>query len=149
MRLLTKVSTVILGTALAAAMATGQASASANATVIPNSASSCNPTPFTAVTECTQVIGGGLKVDSITGRALSNVDYTITEVHIEIYGPGGTIKNCGQVDLAPGRSTPNCTWNNPVPQYDVQPGDYCTRVWQFVVAGYYIDLSNECINVHA
>lgn len=115
----------------------------------PDSASSCNPDPFAAVTECTQVIGEGLEVNSLSGKALSNVDYRITEVHIQLYGPHGTIKNCGEFTLNAFATGPTCTWNNPHPETNVTAGDYCSRAWQKVTSGHYTDLSNECIDVHS
>jgi hypothetical protein len=91
----------------------------------------------------------GLEVNSISGKALSNVSYNITEVHIEIYGPHGHIHNCGEFTLNAFRTGPTCIWNNPNPETNVTAGDYCSRAWQKVTSGYYIDLSNECIGVHS
>jgi hypothetical protein len=127
----------------------GAATTAQRASTGVNSGSGCNPDPFAAVTECTQVIGAGLEVDSISGGGYSNVDYTITEVHIEIYGPNGHIHNCSQFNLAPFGSMPICRWTNPNPETNVRAGDYCSRSWQQVTPGYYIVLSAECINVHA
>ena len=114
---------------------------------IPDSATDCNPNPLTAVSECTTVLGGGLKISQITGIAISNVDYTITEVHIEIYGPKGLIHNCPNINLQ-AFSTAGCTWPNPHPSTNMPGGDYCSTAWEHIAGGYYARLSTECVNVH-
>jgi hypothetical protein len=128
----------------ATAHSAGQASLSQ---VIPRSATNCNPNPLAAVSECTTVLGGGLKISQITGIAISNVDYTITEVHIEIYGPNGLIHNCPNINLG-AFSTAGCTWLNPHPNTNMTGGDYCSTAWEHIVGSYYARLSTECINVH-
>jgi hypothetical protein len=123
--------------------------AAVTAQVTPDSDASCNPDPFAAVTECTAVVGEGLEINSIAGAALSNVDYRITDVHIEIYGPHGLIHNCAEFNLGAFATGPTCIWNNPTPKTHVTAGDYCSRAWQKITDNDYIDLSNECIDVHS
>jgi hypothetical protein len=116
--------------------------------VSPESASNCNPTPLKTVTECTTVLGGGLKITQITGIAINNTGSNITDVHIQIYGPHGTIQNCPAQTLL-GDDTIGCTWKNPSPNANETAGDYCSTAWEFIGAGYYVRLSSECIGVHA
>jgi hypothetical protein len=122
----------------------------ASTSVIPNSATSCNPNPLLAASECTTVIGHGLKVKSVSGFAVSNLPFTtLHHLHIEIYGPRGKkVKNCGEFSLSPGAQGPVCTWHNPHPNKNVRKGNWCSRVWQKVGKKKYQILSNECIPVH-
>jgi hypothetical protein len=115
---------------------------------IPASATDCNPTPLAAVSECTTVLGSGLKISQITGIAISNVDYTITQVHIEIYGPNGLIHNCPNINIG-AYDTAGCTWKNPTPNTNRTGGDYCSEAWEHITGSYYAKLSTECINVHS
>ena len=116
--------------------------------IIPRSGTDCNPNPLAAVSECTTVLGSGLKISQITGIAISNVDYNITEVHIQIYGPKGTIHNCPNITLQ-AFSTAGCTWPNPNPNATMAAGDYCSTAWEHIAGGNYARLSTECINVHS
>jgi hypothetical protein len=114
----------------------------------PDSATDCNPNPLYAVSECTTVLGAGLKISQITGIAISNVDYDITQVHIEIYGPHGAIHNCPNITLG-AYSTAGCTWKNPSPNATMTAGDYCSEAWEHIAGSYYAKLSTECIDVHS
>jgi hypothetical protein len=141
---------LIAGTAcLAASFAVPATAAMAQPAVIPLTGSHCNPDPLAAATACTTVIGGGLQINAIQGGGFSNYEFTITEVHVEIYGPNGTIHNCTQFDLASYGSVPTCTWKNPQPSKTWPAGDYCSRLWEYTGGGSYADLSNACVDVHA
>jgi hypothetical protein len=119
--------------------------------ITPDSASNCNPAGIELGTwsECTQVIGEGLEINSISGKLINWSPINLTEVHIEIYGPKGTIKNCAQFNLAGGATSPTCTWKNPNSTAQMPAGDYCSRAWEYSGNGSYADLSNECIDVHS
>jgi hypothetical protein len=118
--------------------------------ITPESASNCNPAGIELGTwsECTQVIGDGLEINSITGKLINWSQINLSEVHIEIYGPKGTIKNCTQFNLAGGATSPSCTWKNPNQTAQMPAGDYCSRAWEYNGSGY-TDMSNECIDVHS
>lgn len=134
--------------AATAAPSAGTASRSVSHIARPDSGSDCNPTPLAAVSECTTVLGAGLKISQITGIAISNVDYDITQVHIEIYGPHGAIHNCPNITLG-AYSTAGCTWKNPSPNATMTAGDYCSESWEHISGNYYAKLSAECIDVHS
>jgi len=137
--------------AATAAPATGATARSVQAELVqarPDSGSDCNPTPLAAVSECTTVLGSGLKISQITGIAISNVDYDITEVHIEIYGPHGAIHNCPNITLG-AYSTAGCTYKNAAPNANNVAGDYCSEAWEHISGSYYAKLSTECIDVHS
>jgi hypothetical protein len=152
------IATILALPASAATAATGTSTTGTSTTVrsadqaslsqaIPESATDCNPNPLAAVSECTTVLGSGLKISQITGIAISNVDYTITQVHIEIYGPNGVIHNCPNINL-PAFDTAGCTWLNPHPNTNMTGGDYCSTAWEHIAGGNYARLSTECIDVH-
>jgi hypothetical protein len=122
------------------------ASASTHATVTPQTATGCNPDTLYPVQQCTQLIGDGLIINSITGIAINWSDYSISEVHIEIYGPKGTIKNCAQFNLAAYATAPICTWKNPNQNANMPPGDYCSRTWAYNGSGY-TEIGVECVGV--
>lgn len=113
----------------------------------PASATDCNPNPLTVATECTTVLGSGLKISQITGITINNTSGDVTDVHIQIYGPNGTIQNCPAQTL-PADSTIGCTWKNPNPNATNTAGDYCSKAWEYLGGGYYAALSVECIDVH-
>lgn len=141
---------VLAGLALPAGAASAATGLSASQSAVPFSASGCAPDeyPEVLVQQCTQVIGGGLKVDAISGKSINSTDVALNELHVEIYGPDGTIKNCPQFNLPAYRTGPQCNWNNPVPQYDMTPGNYCSRTWQYNGRDYVV-LGIFCIDVHA
>lgn len=116
--------------------------------LIPESGTDCNPNPVATVSECTTVLGSGLKISQITGIAISNVSNNIPQVHIQIYGPKGTIHNCPNITLQ-AFSTAGCTWPNPKPNATMPGGDYCSTAWEHIAGDYYARLSTECINVHS
>ena len=148
------IATILALPANAATAATGTSTTARSADqaslsqVIPKSATNCNPNPLAAVSECTTVLGKGLKISQITGIAISNVDFTITQVHIEIYGPHGLIHNCPNINLQ-AFSTAGCTWLNPHPNTNMTGGDYCSTAWEHIAGNHYAKLSTECINVHS
>ena len=100
----------VLGAAvLASALAMSAGLASAGAATAPAkphvqvhgpmiqfSASNCNENILNLVTECTAVSGSGLHINYLAGWAIH--DYwdvqSYPQVHIELYGPHGHIKNC-------------------------------------------------------
>jgi hypothetical protein len=119
--------------------------------ITPLSASDCNPAGalLNTYSECTQVIGGGLEINSISGKLINFTGFTLNEVHIQIYGPQGSIYNCAQYNIKPYATGPTCTCKNPQPSKQWPAGDYCSRAWEYAGDGSYADLSNECIDVHA
>jgi hypothetical protein len=119
-------------------------------TIVPYSAGPyCNNYPSGAWANCTTVIGTGLKITSISGFTVNDVNVTEKNMHVQIYGPNGTIKNCGTFSVAGGAFGPTCTWTNPSPNTNEPAGDYCSVTWQLESNGTYQDSGAECIGVHA
>jgi hypothetical protein len=77
---------------------------------------------------------------------VTNLDGTVeNNIHIEISGPHGAIKNCGQVNLGGGATT-TCTWS---PNANETAGNYCTDTWQYNPSTKkYTDRGHACVNVH-
>lgn len=131
--------------ASAAVASPGHAS---HAMAVPLTATECNPNPIQSANECTTVVGTGLYVDHISGTLFSNSLEDLTKIHIQIYGPHGTLHNCAQFTLpALGVSDP-CLWLNPTPSVHVTAGNYCSRAWQKIGSAFYV-VSTECVDVHS
>ena len=139
------------GRALAASTPASQArAASLPSTIVPFSAGPyCNNYPSGAWANCTTVNGTGLKITSISGFTVNDVNVTEKNMHVQIYGPNGTLKNCGTFSVAGGAFGPTCTWTNPSPNTNEPAGNYCTVTWQLESDGTYRDSGAECIGVHA
>ena len=108
----------------------------------------CNNYPTGAWANCTTVIGSGLKITSISGFTVNDSGLTEKNMHVQIYGPNGTIKNCGTFTLN-SPNGPTCTWTNPSPNTNETAGSYCSVTWQLESDGTYRDSGAECIGVHA
>jgi hypothetical protein len=109
----------------------------------------CNNYPSGGWANCTTVIGSGLKITSISGFAVDDAGVQEKNMHVEIYGPRGAIKNCGTFTLNYPNKGPTCTWTNPSPNTNEPAGSYCSVTWQFESDGTYRDSGAECIGVHA
>ena len=109
----------------------------------------CNNYPTGAWANCTTVTGSGLKITSISGFTVNDGTATEKNMHVQIYGPNGTIKNCGTFTLPLGGFGPTCTWTNPSPNVSEPAGSYCSVTWQLESDGTYRDSGAECIGVHA
>jgi hypothetical protein len=139
-----------LGLALPGRALAAPASQATPRTVVPFSAGPyCNNYPLGAWANCTTVNGTGLKITSISGFTVNDSSSTLKNLHVQIYGPNGTIKNCGTFSLAGGALGPTCTWTNPSPNTSEPAGNYCSVTWQLESNGTYRDSGAECIGVHA
>jgi hypothetical protein len=120
------------------------------APVVPATASGCNTASLDQWHNCTTVTGSGLKITSISGYGVSEVDGTLSNLHVEIYGPNGLIKNCGTFSIpGMGDTGPICSWTNPKPSTNQTAGDYCTITWQYEGGTTYKSGGAECIGVHS
>jgi hypothetical protein len=118
--------------------------------IIPRTGSGCNYQGIGVHWyNCTTVVGGGLKITSISGYTVNYLRGSQSNMHVEIYGPNGLIKNCAPFTLPGGGQGPTCTWNNPNPNATMTAGDYCSVAWQYQGNNYYEEGAPECIGVHA
>lgn len=116
----------------------------------PATASGCNAASLAQWHNCTTVNGSGLKITSISGYGVSEVDGTLSNLHVEIYGPSGLIKNCGTFSIpGMGDTGPICSWTNPSPQASKRAGDYCSITWQYEGGTTYKAGGAECVGVHS
>lgn len=139
----------VTGRALAATMPASHAQQPVKAPRPYSAGPYCNNYPSGAWANCTTVIGSGLKITSISGYTVNDGTATEKNMHVQIYGPNGTIKNCGTFTLPLGGFGPTCTWTNPSPNATEPAGSYCSVTWQRESDGTYRDSGAECIGVHA
>ena len=132
----------------ASAQAQGHSNSKDVEIAAPATGTGCNPDPVSPVTECTTVVGTGLKISSISGWTVNETFGTFNKsLHIEIYGPQGHLGNCNPFSLGPLATGPTCVWRNPHPNVNRKGGNYCSRVWR-LAGGHYSVLSAECVKVH-
>ncbi len=124
---------------------TAMASADQPSVVRPMTGVGCySGTSYGEGQECTEVVGSGLKVTSISGEFNNTTPFTAT-IYIDFYGPNGHITNTGNLTVASGKSTGYHTWHNPNPNANMTPGDYCTEAF---LAGSNLAFWSDCIQVH-
>jgi hypothetical protein len=96
----------------------------------------------TGAEECTQVVGTGLRITSISGK-FDNQDGATT-IYIDFYGPDGHITNTGNMTVGSNGSTGWITWHNPNPNFNMTAGYYCTEA--YLSDG--TPIISDCIEVH-
>jgi hypothetical protein len=111
------------------------------------SAQSCGQNVANLVDQCAAVSGSGLHINHLSGWAVHDWWDVLSypQVHEELYGPRGHIKNCSVGDFPPGDQTPTCTWS---PNASEPAGEYCSRTWSLNGTKWEI-LATDCIYVHA
>ena len=145
-------SVVFAGSAMAAT--TGKTAVSPTAitygsSIVPATGSGCNEFTLAPWYNCTTVAGSGLKVQSISGYVHNPDDGTLSNMHVEIYGPNGLIQNCATFSVGPDDNGPICKWTNPTPNTNRPAGDYCSVTWQYEGGNSYEEGGPECIDVHS
>jgi len=121
----------------------------ANSAIVPETGSGCNEFTLAPWYNCTTVTGSGLKITSVSGYVHNPDDGTLSNMHVEIYGPKGLIQNCGTFSVGPGDTGPICKWTNPHPNANEPGGDYCSVTWQYEGGNSYEEGGPECVNVHS
>jgi hypothetical protein len=95
-----------------------------------------------SLSACVQTFNQNLYITSVQGWAYEPGDNgQYKNVHIELTGPKGLIKNCAAVTVASGGSTPRCEWT---PKADEAEGSYCATAWWEKSAGDYQDMGEAC-----
>jgi hypothetical protein len=138
-RLMIAAGAVLSGAMLAASGLPAQA-----ATTVTVTQSNCGINILNLVQECTSLTSNGTHLYSLSGWGQNlpeSIDQPFPDVHIELYGPKGLIKNCASVaQLTSGEWTATCTWS---PNDTRAAGNYCSRMWSYIGTKWY-DLANEC-----
>jgi len=93
---------------------------------------------------CVDVTGSGLHVDSVEGSFVNLLSGSQDDIHIELSGPKGLIKNCAQTNVS-SEETITCTWS---PNATETAGDYCSTTWHYA-DGTYNSLGKACLDVHS
>lgn len=127
----------------------GSASATGRPAVVRHTGSGCNFATLAPWYNCTTVNGSGLKINYISGYVHNPADGPLSNLHVEIYGPKGLIKNCGTFSVGASDDGPICKWTNPSPGTNEPAGDYCTVTWQYEGGNSYEEGGPECIGVHS
>ena len=120
-----------------------------NTQPIPDTGSGCNEFTLAPWYNCTTVTGSGLKIQSVSGYVHNPDDGTLSNMHVEIYGPKGLIQNCGTFSVGADDNGPICKWTNPSPNTNEPAGDYCSVTWQYEGGNSYEEGGPECVNVHS
>jgi hypothetical protein len=98
-----------------------------------------------AISACVQISGSGDHITRMKGWATSNEVFPLGDMHIELEGPHGKIKNCASFTLPGYSNGPNCVWT---PNRKETPGRYCSTLWWYnPYAGGYEDFGTPCITV--
>ena len=93
--------------------------------------------------ECTEVVGSGLKVTSISGQ-FNNGTNSAETIYIYYYGPKGYITKTANLNVPAQGSTSWHTWHNPNPNANMPAGDYCTEAYKSNGS----PIISDCIQVH-
>lgn len=141
-RLMIAAGAVLSGAMLAASGLPANAAAAAAAAAVTQR--NCGINIVNLVDQCTSLTSSGKHIDSLSGWAENlpeDFPLSYPDVHIELYGPKGLIKNCPSIsNWSPGQTTLTCTWS---PNDTRAAGNYCSRVWSYIGTTWK-DLANEC-----
>jgi hypothetical protein len=144
---------ISIATANRAAAVTTPTSAAAitytAASLVPATGSGCNEFTLAPWYNCTTVTGSGLKIQSVSGYVHNPDDGTLSNMHVELYGPDGLIQNCGTFSVGADDNGPICKWTNPSPNTNEPAGDYCSVTWQYEGGNSYEEGGPECVDVHS
>jgi hypothetical protein len=97
-----------------------------------------------ALDTCDSVNGSGLHVNYVQGSVQNTHGSVQTNIHIELSGPRGLIKNCAQTNIQ-GLATIYCKWS---PNANEPAGQYCTTTWKYA-NGSYSEQGHACVDVHS
>lgn len=135
-------------TALSSALPAAAMAATAHPSVVqpptPDSGNSCSVSITGQPQECTEVIGSGLHITSISGTFKNRSSTTYSNVRIRFYGPNGTITYTGYYPGYAGKTLGPFVWHNPNPNANMTPGNYCTQAVGDVGV-----IQSDCIGVHS
>jgi len=96
-------------------------------------ANTCENFFFPGYYLCENLSGSGLHIDYLHAAAtFQAASGESMSVHIQIWGPNGTIKNCSEVTIHGGQTT-TCQWS---PNRNEPAGNYGFTVWQKLSSGW-------------
>jgi hypothetical protein len=103
----------------------------ASATPALASASTCENVFFPNYYLCENLSGAGLYINYLHAAATYQETGSVS-IHIEIWGPSGTIKNCSEITIKDNQ-TATCQWT---PQNNKPAGSYGFTVWRKLSNGW-------------
>jgi hypothetical protein len=112
----------------------------------PDAASGCHPATLSAPQPCISVTGSGLDIGTLSGWDINSTQTSWANLHIELTGPNGLIKNCPQFTLQVGYESPVCSWS---PNHDEPAGTYGQTTWQATGTNSYRDVTGITVGVHS
>jgi hypothetical protein len=92
---------------------------------------------------CLNISGSGSHIDSFKGWAENQTTIRWNNLHIELTGPNGKVKNCAAFSLDNGKIGPACTWS---PNATETFGSYCTILWWHFGGTTYNEEGEKCAN---
>jgi hypothetical protein len=108
--------------------------------------STCHPATLSVPQPCASVTGSGLHIGTLSGWDNNTTGTSWSNLHIELTGPNGLIKNCPEFNLPVGYSTPVCSWS---PNSNEPAGSYGQTTWQRTGTNSYRNLTGITVGVHA
>jgi hypothetical protein len=135
--LMARLGTIIAAALLAMAFALPMSAAMA-------SGRSCQQEANGPLDTCADLNGSGLHINYLQGSVYNERIGNQPNVHIELTGPRGLIKNCASTTV-PSGGTIYCTWS---PNANEPAGNYCVTSWQYE-SGSYIERGHACVDVHS
>jgi hypothetical protein len=108
------------------------------------SASKCMDGSGVTGDECTYINGVASIINYMQGVFYNGGFITIYNIHVELAGPNGLIKNCKQVNVLAGEGTPTCQWS---PNNDEPYGTYCSYAWKEISSNNYKQVAKACVGV--
>jgi hypothetical protein len=112
--------------------------------ISPASAEDCMDGTGVSAGECTYIDGVGNTVYYMQGLFINEGYITIYNIHIELTGPSGLIKNCTQVNVVAGTEAPVCQWS---PEGPEPFGTYCSYAWEGLGSNNYKEVAKSCVGV--
>lgn len=135
-------------TALSSALPATAMAATVHPSVVPppitDSGDGCSASIAGQSQECTEIVGSGLHITSISGTFKNSSSTTYPNVRIFFYGPNGNITSTGYYTGTAEKTLGPFVWRNPNPTANMTPGDYCTET-----AGPDGPNQADCVNVRS
>lgn len=117
-----------------------------SAVASPNAVSVCHPGTLSFPQPCISVTGSGLYIGTLSGWDNNSTGTSWPNLHIELTGPNGLIKNCPEFNLQVGRGSPVCSWS---PNHNEPAGTYGQTTWMRTGTNSYRKLTGITVGVHS
>jgi len=106
----------------------------------------CHPGTLSFPQACISTTGTGLYIGTLSGWVNNTTGTSWANLHIELYGPNGLIKNCPEFTLQILGRSPVCSWS---PNHNEPAGTYGQITWIRTGTNSYRNLTGITVGVHA